>query len=148
MQRNGRITYLNVMLGAVIIGVIAIFVLLLGSRSSPTSEASKFLNALASANTNELVQLSYFPGDSTEDLRKQWDFAVNDAGKYYVFTWMPTDEKFASDTQATVKIKIVKNADKYGSYGEDTSIPMIKRNGQWLVDVRSLDKSIYPDLPH
>lgn len=147
MRRSGRVGIVTVMVLAVVVGIVFIGILIFGNRNSPTSEATKFMDALAQSNVKELTNLTYMPGETRAQIEKKWDFTVNVAGKYYVFTWYPTGEKKASANSAGVVIEYTADARKPGSYPQESSIPMVRVKGKWKVDIRSMDRNIYPGLP-
>ncbi len=129
-----------------VIGIVALVFLILFNGNSPTEAANQFLSALAAGNDKELMALSWYDGDRSK-LQKEWDFATQVAGKYYSFTWSPITAKRSGDS-ANVEINITKNARKFGSYQEQTAIPLVRKDGKWLVDVKSIDRKMYPDLPN
>jgi len=95
---------------------------------------------------DRLCELSYFPGDK-EKLRKQWEFAVNDAGKYYVYTWQFTGTTISDSDTAAVAMAFMANADQSGSPESKIQLPMVKENGVWKVDVKAITTEMYPALP-
>lgn len=136
---------INPVVAAICAGLILIGIVLFANRESPADATNEFLTALAQGNVNKLMDLSYYQGDKNE-LRKEWEFATQVAGAHYTFTWSVLQTKTAENS-ANVSINITKNVVKSGSYEEQSAIPLVEHNGQWLVDVRAIDRSIYPDLP-
>lgn len=143
MHRAGRV---NLILIGLAVVVVFVGILAFAGRSGPTPSANAFLTALVKGDVDKLTDLSYYQGDRGK-LKEQWDFAVHQAGKYYAFTWRVKDEKQSNDTNAAVQIDIVRNVRSGSSYPENSEIPMVKVDGAWKVDVRSLDRDIYPALP-
>lgn len=134
------------MIVAIVMGVLAIGVLLFANQQDPRQVANRFMISLAKGDVNQLCELSYYQGDP-EDLKKQWTFATQTAGKHFLFTWQLKDEKVASPTEAAVQMDFTSNALSSGSYSENKELPMVKVDGKWKVDVTAIDRSIYPDLP-
>jgi hypothetical protein len=135
--------WLQIVIG---LGVFAILVLFFLGRDSPTAVGNEFLVALAKGDVDTLVKDSYYPG-SKEELRKQWEFATQEAGVHFRFTWRVKDERQSSDTSASIQLGWTKNAGSPASYEDGTELPMVKDNGTWKVDVRALDHDMYPALP-
>jgi hypothetical protein len=143
MKRAGRIHPLSI-LG--IAGVVVIAILFFLGRSSPMSVAGDFMLALAKADTKKLADLSYMQGLETAEIEKKWDFTVNTAAPHYRFIWRVLGSTQASDEIATVKLELVRNLGP-SSYPENFEIPMVKKSGKWLVDVRSINREFFPALP-
>lgn len=129
------------------LGVLAIIVLLLAGKDSPTQAGNEFLVALAKGKVDDLVNDSYYQG-SKEDLRKQWEFATTEAGQYYRFLWRVKDERISSPTSASIQLGWVKNVGTPGAYEDNAELPMVKENGRWKVDVKAMSHDLYPALPH
>lgn len=144
MKRSGKLHW---MMAVGLLGVIVIVGLLFFKREGPETVASKFLTALTTRDAAKLTELSYYPGSSKEELRKQWDFATQVAGRDYQFVWKIKFAKMADENTATVALEFTRDAVNPMSYGENFQLPMVREDGQWLVDVRSLSKVMYPALP-
>jgi hypothetical protein len=114
---------------------------------SPESAATQFFSALAKGDVNKLISLSDLGDEPPDQVRKQWDFSVNEAGKYYQFRYMVSGSSQSDPTDASVKVRMLRNPDKMGSYEETFDIPMVKKNDRWKVDVRAVNRTIYPALP-
>jgi Protein of unknown function (DUF2950) len=146
MKKAGRVSLLTlIVIVAVLTG--GAVVLLLIVPDSPESAATQFMSALAGGNVDKLVSLSDLGDESPDQAHKQWDFAVNTAGKYYQFAYTIMGSSEADPTDASVKIQMLRNPDKVGSYQETFDIPMVKKNEHWLVDVRAMNRTIYPAMP-
>jgi hypothetical protein len=128
------------------VGVVFIVVLFFLGKDSPSQVASQFLVALAKGDVDTLVKDSYYQG-SEEQLRKEWEFAVKEAGPYYRFVWRIKDERQSTDTAASIQLGWRKNATSPASYEDNTELPMVKDGGRWKVDVRAIDRELYPALP-
>lgn len=144
MKQAGKVHWI-VVIG--IAGVLAIVVLMFFSREAPESVASKFMSALAMGDSERLTELSYFPNQSKEELKKQWDFSTKVAGKNYLFVWKIKYAKQADDKTASVALDFTRNAASSMSYPENFQLPLVNDNGRWLVDVRSLSREMYPAMP-
>ncbi len=142
MRQAGRAHWITI---AGIVGVLALVILVLFKRESPTTVANRFLIALAKGNVDDLVELSYYTGDRAK-LREQWTYATQVAGPYYSFRWTVVTAKEADENTASVKTFFERNYG-YGSYPENLDIPLLKKDGKWLVDVRSLYRGMYPAMP-
>lgn len=143
MKKAGR-ALVAVLIAVVVVGAAVAMFLLAGS--SPTSVANDFMIALARGNTKDLTRLSYMGDMKPEEVEKAWQQSVK-RGELYRFVWRNTGYSQPSDTSATVDMQIVRNADNPGSYEEKFGIPMVREDGQWKVDVRNLNRGIYPGLP-
>ncbi len=142
MLRAGKAHWITV-IGSV--GFVLLLVVFLIPTSSPNTAANSFMSALADGDIEKLLLFSYYNGDR-EKLRKQWEFSVNEAGKYYVFRWRNVGVKEADDQTAAVKLMVQRN---YGpeSYDEKFDLPMVKVDGKWLVDVASVSRALFPAIP-
>lgn len=144
MKRTGRVHWLY-LVG--IAGVILLAILLLTSGSSPSAAAGEFMRALAKGDVNKLTELTYIKDKSSDQVRKEWDFAVNTAGPYYRFAYQLRDEHIQSDKQASVTMDFTRNFSAKGSYSEHYELPLVKQDGKWKVVVPSISREIFPDLP-
>ena len=146
MKKAGRVSLLTlIVIVAVLVG--SAIVLLLIVPDSPESAAKQFMSALATGNVDKLVSLSDLGDESPDQARKQWDFSVNTAGKYYQFVYSVNSSSESDPTDASVKILMLRNPDKPGSFQETFDIPMVKKGDHWKVDVRAMNRTIYPALP-
>lgn len=105
------------------------------------------MDALARGDSKKLAQLSFIEGVSQQDLEKKWDATVQGASRYYRWGWRPHLATQASDSVAAVSFQVTRDWDLPGSYEEKFELPMLKRDGQWKVDVRRIDRRMYPFLP-
>ena len=144
MRQAGRV---NIVAVGAIVAVAMIAVVLLFSRQSVTESASKFMTGLATGDVETLTSLSYMSETSNEDIRKKWNFAVNEAGKHYMFRWRILGAKENDENTAAVRMHVWRNANSPATYEENFQLPMLKVDGQWKVDVRAISREMYPGLP-
>jgi len=144
MKQSGRISLLA--LGSLFC-VIVVSALLLFSRESPSAAGDRFMAALINHDVDGLTKMSMMKGASEDDIRKQWDFSVNTAEKYYRFAYRIAGAAQSSDTTASVKVFVAKDADHPGAYEELMEVPLVKVNDEWKVDVRALSRDFFPCLP-
>lgn len=142
MLRAGKVHIIPILAAA---GIVLLAVLLFLARESPISAADRFLVALGRGDVDTLMELSYFAGDK-EDLRRQWEFATQEAGKYYRFRYKIRFAREVGDT-AAVSIEFERDAMSGASFPENRQIPMVRENGRWKVDVAAVTRDLYPALP-
>jgi hypothetical protein len=143
MKRLGRINWVLVS----VVGIVLLFgsSLLFGSES-PQSVGSRFMTALAKGDVDQLAELSY-PQERKEDFRKQWDWAVNVAGPHYRFVWKVTGFTQLDEDTASVRMMVARNVMTPGTYEEKFELPMVREDNTWRVDVRAVNREMYPGLP-
>jgi hypothetical protein len=117
------------------------------SGDSPQTSASQFMSALAEGDVKALTDRSFMDGESAESVMKKWEYATQVASPHYAFAWQAVGQQVNGPDSASVTIQLVRNADSPASYPDKYGIPLVKRDGKWLVDVRALDRKIYPNLP-
>jgi hypothetical protein len=144
MKQSGRVSLLA--LGSVFC-VVVIALLLFFSRESPVAAGTRFMVALQHHDVDTLTKMTKMEKASDEDIRKQWDFTVNQAEKYYQFGFRIAGSGQASDTTASVKVQMIHDIDKPGAYEQLYELPMVKDGDQWKVDVRGLSREFYNCLP-
>lgn len=144
MKQSGRVSLIGL---SSLFCVVVIVVLLLFSRESPSEAGTRFMAALQSHDVNTLTKMSKMDQESEADIRKQWDFAVNDAEKYYQFAYKIENASQSSATTASVTVRMIKDVDKPGSYDVLEQLPLVKDNDQWKVDVRALSHDFYNCIP-
>lgn len=127
-------------------GLIAIVGLFIFGKDSAGQTATEFMTALAKGNVDKLVDLSYYGTGSKEDLRRKWDFAVHRAAPHYVFSWKITNVVESDPKNAAATVMINRTYDA-GGYEEKYQLPMVLVDGQWRVDVRAINHSMYPAIP-
>ena len=144
MRQSGRVNVvalLGTFIAVVFAGALAFSFL----KESPSAVTSKFLNALSKGDIETLTATTYGGNLSKEEVRKEWDFALQ-VSKYYRFKWQITAESTPDENSASVKTQISRNFGP-NSYDENFGIPLIKDNGSWKVDVKGMSRIIFPNLP-
>ena len=144
MRQSGRISLLA--LGSIVCVVLVVALVLL-SRESPSSAGLRFMAALSNKDVDTLTKMSMMSGESEDQIRKQWDFSVNVAEKYYRFGWKMAGAGQPSPTTASIKLQMIHDADHPGAYEELYELPMVKVGDDWKVDVRGISREFYPGLP-
>jgi len=144
MNRFGRV---NIILVVGIAVVLMLGYVIFMTRESVQTVGTKFMSALAKGDVNTLTELSALDGRDKEDLRKQWDFAINKAGKHYLFRWRIMGSKEADENSAAVRMQVIRNAMSSASYEENFQLPMVKEDGRWKVDVGNISRDMFPALP-
>src|SRR5690606_33095157 len=128
------------------VGVVGILVLLFSTGESASTVGVKFMEALADGDADRLTQLSVHPDMSAEELKEEWEYTTQVAGKHYLFKYAVLGEQMQSDDLATVRIQVVRNYSP-GAYEENFGLPMEKHDGKWKVVVNELSRQMYPGLP-
>jgi hypothetical protein len=129
--------------------LIAAFIIVFAQTGdSPETAALDFMSALATGDVATLTKLTYISGQTPEQIRKQWDFAENTAGKYYSFNYIISGSTQTDSNDAAISMQFTKDSRKIAAYSEPASIPMIKKDGKWFVDVGGMDRTLFPALPH
>ena len=103
--------------------------------------------ALGERDVETLVRLSSAPGETPDQLRKEWRYATEIAGKRYRFAFRILMAKEANDNTASVALHVFRNADLDTTYPEKFELPMLKVDGNWLVEIRGINRQMYPALP-
>lgn len=128
-------------------GLLVIGGFLLFNQESPDSAGAKFMFALAKGDSAKLTDLSYISGASKEDIKKQWDYATKVAAPHYLFAFRLNGSSQSSPDEASVKVMMFRNVGDPGSYEEKFELPMVRKEGRWLVDVAGINRGLYPALP-
>lgn len=122
------------------------------AKEDPAAVGAQFMDALARHDVDKLTELSYVEdsnGVSLEDarkqLREQWDFSVNTAGKHYPFKWTTSGSIKSTETEATVIVQINKGGPN--GYDEKYELPLEKHDGKWKVIVTAISQTMFPALP-
>lgn len=143
MKRRGRANWL-VILGSIgLVVIIALF--FLGGRSA-SSVAAEFMSALGKHDVAKLTELSYMDGSTPEEVRKKWEYTVQVA-PYYRFRWQFLGESNPTPDSAAVRLWVWRDAQSPATYEEKFEIPLVKIDGNWKVDVRGLNRLMFPALP-
>lgn len=144
MRQSGKVSLVGLLAA---VSVVVVVVLLLFSRETPTVAGTRFMVALESHDVDTLTKMSMMKGLSTEEIRKKWDFTVNKAERYYRFAWHIDGATQSSEKTASVRVKMVRDADHPAAYEESQELPMVLDNGEWKVDVRAISREFFNCLP-
>jgi hypothetical protein len=143
MKRSGRTNIVVVVTIALVAAVLALFLL---AGNSPSTIATKFLIALSKGDAKTLAENSYMEGVSPSEAEKRWA-KTYETSKYWVFAYQILDTKEQDANNATVRLDWIKSANSGSSYSEKYELPMVRKDGQWKVDVRGISREMYPALP-
>ena len=147
MDRPVRARRVNWIVVALVLIAASIVGLVATAGESPTTATVLFMNALSKGDAKALTERSYFnPERSRQEIEKDWAKTV-DFGKYYMFIWKVESDTRPTPDRATVKMTVMRDVDKGSAYDENFSLDLIRVNGKWLVDVRSINRQLYPALP-
>lgn len=144
MKTAGRVS------PVLILGVLSLFVfagVFLFSGRTPTTVASEFMGALGTRDTDTLAKLSYMPGRSQDEIKKEWQYTTETVAKHYRFAFRVLSAKEATETIASVSVHVFRNADMSSTYAEKFELPLLKVDDTWLVDIRGINREMYPGLP-
>lgn len=132
-----------------ILMVVAVFVLVGMSlfSDSPQQAGGRFMDALARHDSQKLGQLSHVSGQSSEQMAQRWEKLVNGPAKHFRFYWRISGTSQASGDTAAVQMFVERDQGAPTAYEEKFELPMVKVEGQWKVDIRRLDRRIFPFLP-
>lgn len=133
-----------------IMGVLSVVVfvgVLFTGGGTPTSTASSFMVALGKRDIDTLVELSALDGKTPEELREAWKYSTETVGKHYRFAFNILASREANETTSTVTMHVFRNADMSSTYAEKFELPLVKVDGKWLVEVRGINRQMYPGLP-
>ncbi len=144
MRQSGRVSLLGLLSAICAIVIVA---LLFFSKETPTVAGTRFMAALESHDVSTLTKMTKMDGASEDAIRKQWDFSVNQAERYYRFQWKVDGATQSSPTTASVKVRMYRDADKASAFEEQEQLPMVKVGDEWKVDVRALSREFYNCLP-
>lgn len=144
MRQAGRANLL--VIATIVMAAFIASALLLG-RDSMSSTCGKFLGALAKGDVETLTNLSYLGDKPKDDIKKQWEFTLKEAAPHYRFMYRIENAKEQGPDSGAVSIKFWRNALMGSTYDEPYDIPMVRRDGKWLVDVKGLSRDMFPALP-
>jgi hypothetical protein len=146
MKRAGRISL--VLAAVVVVAILAVIALVTLTRTeSPETVAHDFMNALVMGDADTLAKLSYMDPDTPEQIRSKWDFTVHKAGPHYRFVWEPRGSVEPDSENAAVRIGVYRNVLRERELADPYELPLVKVNGHWKVDVRAINREMYPGLP-
>ena len=143
MKQAGKAHWLT------IAGILSVFVvagLFFFGKDSAATTAGEFMSALAKGDVDTLTELSWFQGATKEQLKEKWRYSVKEVGPHYVFAWKINAVTRSGDDSAAARMQVIRNLDA-GGYEENFQLPLVKDNGNWKVDVRSISRAMYPGLP-
>jgi hypothetical protein len=143
MKQSGKIHWMAAVGG---LGMLAAVVLFFMGGDSPVKAAGSFMSAMAKGDAEALADYSYIEGKSREDLVADWEYATQVAAPHYQFKYEITTEVRTSPELSVVKMKLWQNVDR-GGWDEKYALPMVKKDGKWLVEIRGLSRDMYPALP-
>ena len=146
MKKSGRISFVLLAVIVAAIAAIVVFVLV-SSEESPETVGSNFLRALAKGDLDTLTKLSYMDKTSDADIHKKWDYTINTAGPYFRFIYRVKGSSRVSSDSGAVIVSWTKDVQNPTAYAIDYEIPMLKIDHHWKVDVRSLNRDMFPGLP-
>lgn len=143
-RRAARVN-LIVLLSA--IGALVVVVLLFFLPASPQTAGTAFMDALARQDSKKLADLSFVQGKEVAEVQKDWEALLNGPAKYYRFYWNHSQTVQSGADIAAVRFQVTRDVDSGMSYEEKFELPMVKKNGAWKVDVRRVDRRMFPFLP-
>ena len=104
------------------------------------------MGALARGNYKQLAEMSYFPDKDQKIVEDEWKYATQVGGRHYLFSYEIFGQVEATSKTASVRMKMTRNLGP-SAYEENQSLPLIKVDGKWKVDVRAMSRQIYPFMP-
>lgn len=145
MKRAGKVSPL-VILG--VLGFVGILAVLLLTRTgtSPAQRVSQFFTALGKADIDTVLESSTFGERPDEEMRPKWEQCL-ERSKYYRFAMQIKETTYTNDEEATVAVDMYQNVTNVNIASKRFQIPVVKINGEWKVDARSLTRQAYPALP-
>lgn len=145
MKRAGKVSPL-VILGVIgFVGILAV-VLFTRSGSSPAQRVNEFFTALGKADMEGVLRSSTFGGLPDDEVRPKWQQCF-DRTKYYRFALQIKETSYSNPEEATVAVDMFQNAANPNLGSKRFQIPVVKIDGEWKVDVRSMTRQAYPALP-
>lgn len=140
MKQSGRASILVIVAALCALGITG---LLLFSSPSPKQVANEFMIALAKGDVDGLLRLGYLGNDTEKEAREKWEFATKVAGPYFRFKWTIGGMSQPDPESASVEIML----DTGTGSAEKFEMALLRIDGQWRVDVREINRSMYPGLP-
>lgn len=131
---------------AAVVAIVAGALIFILAGSGPQGVAQEFLVALANQDGKTLVKTSYLEGLTDDQALQQWQKTL-DRTLYYRFTWRIKSAVVSSDNSASVALDFYRNASRSSGYAENYALPLVKVDGKWKVDVRQINRTMYPALP-
>ncbi len=129
-----------------LLGVIVIPVVLFLLGQSPENAAKEFMTALGTGDVDKLTEMTYLP-DPESDIKSQWRHTFENSARNYVFGWkFGTTEKDGTD-RAVVRVTITEFRGPEHHENDQANLPLVRIDGKWMVDMRSLSRTFFPGLP-
>lgn len=144
-KRAGRVSPLVILGIAGLIGMIGVLLFTRGG-GSPAQRVHEFFAALDRGDIDAIMETSTFGDVPEAELREKWQQCV-DRAEYYIFAMQIKATSFSTPDEATVAVEMFQNAGNPNAGSKRFQVPVIKVDGEWKVDARSLTRSIYPALP-
>ena len=143
MKSSGRVS-LVALLSVVAIGIfVSVFFF---SKESLSSVGGRFMTALAKGDVDTLTKMSY-SNKSPEEIRKEWDYTVHKAGKNYNFLWRILSATQADKDTASIRVGVTGDPANGSSYEQNYGLPLVKVGDEWKVDIKGINREMYPFLP-
>ena len=151
MRIRGGVNFLALGLVLMVVLIVGAFAL---AKEEPAAVAAQFMSALAKHDAAKLSELTYIgksdPAEiekAREQIKKDWDFCVNTAGKYYTFSWRLSGSRKSSEDSASATLQVMRNLESGSAYDEKFELPMEKEGGRWKVAVGAISSEMFPGLP-
>lgn len=129
-----------------LLGLIAIPIIMLLLGKSPEAAAREFMVALTKGDVATLTRMTYLP-DPVAPISEQWEEAFSSKARNYVYGWKFESSQKLNDDEAVVKVLIVEFRGPELHEKDVTNLPLVRKDGEWKVDVRSLTRGFFPGLP-
>lgn len=129
------------------ISIVVVLGILFLSPESPQTAGARFMDALARHDVKTLAANSFMEGLDEQQMGQRWEATVKGPARYYRFTWKVTGTVQASPDKAAMQMMVMRDSDYATSYEEKYELPLVNVKGKWKVDVRRLDRRIFPYLP-
>lgn len=140
MKQAGRASILIILAVVCAIGITGLVIF---SSASPKQIANDFMIALATGDVDNLLKIGYLGNDTETEAREKWEFATKVAGPYFRFKWRVGNMGQPDPESATVEIFM----DTGTGSEEKYELSLLRRDGQWRVDVGEINRNMYPGLP-
>lgn len=136
----------KVLMWAGLLGVVFIIGFLVFGGESATTTGARFMTALSTGDTKTLTDLTLLNGRSPEEMKKEWDRTI-DRSQHYLFRWFILSETKVDDKKANLIVYVFRNRTNPASYEEKFGLGLERVDGQWKIDVGSMDREMFPALP-
>lgn len=145
MKRAGRVSPILILGVLGFVGIIAVLVLT-RTGTTPAQRVSEFFAALGDGDVETVLKVSTFGDEPDDVMRPKWQKTI-ERTKYYRFALQIKDTNYSTPEEATVAIDMYQNIMNPGVTSKRIQIPVVKVNGEWKVDARSINRQTYPALP-